>query len=89
MVSSRGKILPSNGAHLVRTLICFRNMRRSWSVHGSMSSQPQENEAIRAAQQATKTIPIVALLDDMYGARPRAIDGAAGRQYHRHQLPYD
>ena len=44
-------------------------------------------EATRAAQQATKTIPIVAVVDDLLGSGLRAIAGAAGGQYHGRKLP--
>ena len=35
----KGKTLQSNIAHMGNTSISFRNMRWSWSRHGSMSSQ--------------------------------------------------
>ena len=43
-------------------------------------------EAIRAAQQATKTIPIVALVDDLLGSG-QVKSLAAGGQYHGRQRP--
>ena len=44
------------------------------------------DDAIRAAQQATKTIPIVAATDDML-RKLRQLGGAAGRQFNGRQFP--
>ena len=47
------------------TLSGYRNLRRSWSNLKSMSFYVSGDAGIRAAQKATKTIPILAITDDM------------------------
>ena len=58
----------SNGAHLGRTLILISQYAAELiSARADVIATAGE-EATRAAQQATKTIPIVAIADDLLGA---------------------
>jgi putative ABC transport system substrate-binding protein len=43
------------------------------------------DDAVRAIQQATKTIPIVGMAADMLGVRTSNLAGAAGQQFNRRQ----
>jgi putative ABC transport system substrate-binding protein len=75
MGSLKAKTSRSNGAHLGTTSVHLRNMRQSWSRQRVDVIATGGEEAIRAVQQATKTIPIVAIGGDLLGNSLSRPDG--------------